>query len=573
MASLATRNNRIQRWFDFLSAYSYVLIYRPGRLNGNADVMSRLPSPATEQDASPDLRLTDPDDLDVSMIGAGGVVPARIDSELGTRALGRRGQGPCEDLVVGGEEHLPQPLTTDEISRRTWQVIQEHKIRDPQRLADTEERRAVPDDTKLIESGNTVISGRWESGLILHACPMTEIGRRLLGIKQKSDVFANNSGEEGGGVHESPGSGIAQAINSEEARRFGERLCEKTASDWAQEQLKDPTAKVVLELIEAGKGVSDIKTGTLPEDVVEDEVKRLVAQGTIMELPDSKKLLVRRSSRAPVDRPNRNPGRYERLLGSEPVRTYVPLLLRPWVMDCAHKEVVHLGEKVTLGLLQRVYWWVGMAESVNWWCRRCYSCRFRKVPRNLLKWPLVSLPLPSRPGQMVSFDYLGPLPKTPNGNEYIFLVVDLFSRHAEGYAITKGENNSKGFVSIMVNDYIPRWGCPHTFLSDRGPEFAIGVAKGVFKVLGSVKKFTSSYHPQTNGMVERLNHTLCQMLSHLIADDQKNWDELLLHAIAAHSNNVSRNGFSSKFGAHWSVSKTSHDNIRRTRCERTSGPK
>ena len=39
-------------------------------------------------------------------------------------------------------------------------------------------------------------------------------------------------------------------------------------------------------------------------------------------------------------------------------------------------------------------------------------------------------------------------------------------------------------------------------------------------MLGSVKEYTSSCHPQTNGMVERLNHTLCQMLAYLIADDQ-----------------------------------------------------
>ena len=59
-------------------------------------------------------------------------------------------------------------------------------------------------------------------------------------------------------------------------------------------------------------------------------------------------------------------------------------------------------------------------------------------------------------------------------------------------------------------------------------------------MLGAVKRFTSSAHAQTNGMVERLNHTLCQMLSHLIADNQSNWDELLLHTIAAHNNSVSR---------------------------------
>ena len=59
-------------------------------------------------------------------------------------------------------------------------------------------------------------------------------------------------------------------------------------------------------------------------------------------------------------------------------------------------------------------------------------------------------------------------------------------------------------------------------------------------MLGAVKRFTSSARAQTNGVVEWLNHTLCQMLSHLIADNQINWDELmLLHAIAAHNNSVS----------------------------------
>ena len=78
-------------------------------------------------------------------------------------------------------------------------------------------------------------------------------------------------------------------------------------------------------------------------------------------------------------------------------------------MDCAHKESVHLGEKVTLNLLQRYYWRIGMADGVRWWIRRCYTCQARKSARSTIRWPLVSLPLPSRPGQMVSFDLLGPV--------------------------------------------------------------------------------------------------------------------------------------------------------------------
>ena len=108
--------------------------------------------------------------------------------------------------------------------------------------------------------------------------------------------------------------------------------------------------------------------------------------------------------------------------------------------------------------------------------------------------------------------------------------------------MTKDEKTARGCASKIVDDYMPRWGCPHTFLSDPGTEFISQVSRAVYEALGTVKKLKCPYHPQTNGMVERLNHTLCQMLSYLIADDQnrKNWDDMFMHAVAAHNNNVSR---------------------------------
>ena len=459
-----------------------------------------------------------------------------------------------EIFEVGEIEHRIAPRTTDEQAILSWQLMQNDRIREHYQTRRIESPReySIRDDSPLCEpEENKVYSGQLEPGLVLHACPMTKEGRKFLDQGSIQDVAVINQdrgGSSGGAIAgtqqddsaASPSSSPEEELDSEAACAFGERLCQKTAKDWAAAQQKDETASVAVTCIVNETPSSDITEEGLSTGIDVTELKRLVSQGEIMELPSSEKLLVRRPSRAPDDRPNRNPGQYERLLGDEPVRTYVPLLLRPWVMDCAHKEAIHLGEKVTLGLLQRFYWWIGMAESVKWWIRRCYTCQARKSTRQTVRWPLISLPLPSRPGQMVSFDLLGPLPVTAKGNEYVFLVVDLFSRHAEAYAITKGEKNTEGCAGRLVHDYIPRWGCPHTFLSDRGPEFVSVVCRGVFKMLGSVKKYTSSYHPQTNGMVERLNHTLCQMLSYLIADDQKNWDEVLLHAIAAHNNNVSR---------------------------------
>ena len=132
-----------------------------------------------------------------------------------------------------------------------------------------------------------------------------------------------------------------------------------------------------------------------------------------------------------------------------------------------------------------------MKYSVMFWVRRCYACHARKSPRHTVLWPLISLPLPSQPGQMVSFDLLGPLPRTEKGSTYIFLTVDLFSRHAEAYAMAKEQKTAEGYADLLVHDYIPRWGCPHAWLSDRGTEFTAKVARVVYEMLGAVERNTS----------------------------------------------------------------------------------
>ena len=122
-------------------------------------------------------------------------------------------------------------------------------------------------------------------------------------------------------------------------------------------------------------------------DIDPDQVWRFPGQCELMTLldHDNRKFLVRRPTREPVPRPNKKSGRYERLLGDEPMRVYVPLMLRPWVMDRTHKEAVHLGEKVTLAMLERYYYRVGMASSVKWGIRRCYACQARKKTRDTVR--------------------------------------------------------------------------------------------------------------------------------------------------------------------------------------------
>ena len=238
---------------------------------------------------------------------------------------------------------------------------------------ETKRRFAIPDSTPLVRPASHVVSVQWEPGLILHACPMKEEGIDLLGLKEKSLVAVNNPEDEGSGAGlassqdngDNNGELPEMELDSMEAREFGERLCEKTARDWAAAQLKNETSRIAVEFIVAGVSAGDIPEEAAPNTADRKKVKPLLSQGELMELPNSRKLLVKRLPIEPAHRDDRNPGRFKRLLGEEPVRSYVPLLLRPWVMDCTHKGAVHLGEKVALDMSQRYYWLIGMANSVS----------------------------------------------------------------------------------------------------------------------------------------------------------------------------------------------------------------
>ena len=99
--SLSTKVNRVQRWYDFLSACSYTLGYRPGKANGNADLVSHLPLPATEADSHPDVGLSDPTDIDVYLIGASGVRSMQLAEPTGSSLDGLKELDPDLIFTVG----------------------------------------------------------------------------------------------------------------------------------------------------------------------------------------------------------------------------------------------------------------------------------------------------------------------------------------------------------------------------------------------------------------------------------------------------------------------------------------
>ena len=121
-------------------------------------------------------------------------------------------------------------------------------------------------------------------------------------------------------------------------------------------------------------------------------------------------------------------------------------------------------------------------------------------------------------------DLVGPLPKSSRGHQYILVILDYATRYPE--AIPLRTMASKGIARELVLMF-SRVGIPEEILTDQGTPFMSRIMKDLCKLMQIKQLRTSVYHPQTDGLVERFNRTLKQMLKKVMEAEGRNWDQLL----------------------------------------------
>ncbi|KMQ82132.1 integrase core domain protein, partial [Lasius niger] len=131
-----------------------------------------------------------------------------------------------------------------------------------------------------------------------------------------------------------------------------------------------------------------------------------------------------------------------------------------------------------------------------------------------------SIPPATRPFQKCAIDAVGPFLVSNKGNKWILVISDYFTRYAEAYAVPNIQSTT---VATVLVDYISRHGLMDVLYSDRGTNFLSEAMGEVYKLLGIKKCQTVSYNPQGNGVVERVNKTLIEALSHLVRETQEDW--------------------------------------------------
>ena len=140
------------------------------------------------------------------------------------------------------------------------------------------------------------------------------------------------------------------------------------------------------------------------------------------------------------------------------------------------------------------------------------------------------------PMERVAVDITGPLLESDIGNKYILVVCDYFTRWTEAFAIPNQEATT--IAEVLVEQVFCRFGCPNQLHSDQGRNFESEVFHGVCELMGVEKTRTTPLHPQSDGLVERFNRTLKNMLSLFIEARQRDWDKHLPYLMMAYRSAV-----------------------------------
>ena len=145
-----------------------------------------------------------------------------------------------------------------------------------------------------------------------------------------------------------------------------------------------------------------------------------------------------------------------------------------------------------------------MSRDVGSWAKSCISCQKSKISTHVHS-TVSPIPVPTWRFSYVHMDLVGPLPSS-HGFIYLFTMIDRTTRWSEAVPLSCiiAESCAHAFISTWIS----RFGVPAVLTSDRGSQFTSSIWTGVCFMVGISASTTTSFNPQSNGMVERFHRSL-----------------------------------------------------------------
>ena len=229
------------------------------------------------------------------------------------------------------------------------------------------------------------------------------------------------------------------------------------------------------------------------------------------------------------------------------LRLCVPQPLVGEVFNLAHDKLGHQGYDRTHQRLTEGLYIYNLAKQLHAYIQHYHQCQLRQTPRHQVHGSLQPILTPPRPFHTISIDFILALPLSrPEKYDCVMSVSDKFSK---AITLIPGNIAASGKVwAVLLLDRLSLmfWGLPRAILSDRDRRFVGQLWQGIFDKLSVSLLYSTSYHPQTDGMSERTNQTVEIALRYYLSilPDMYRWPTVLprlSHALC-NSKNFSSTG-------------------------------
>jgi IS30 family transposase len=157
------------------------------------------------------------------------------------------------------------------------------------------------------------------------------------------------------------------------------------------------------------------------------------------------------------------------------------------------------------------YWWYGLKRDVATHVALCDVCQRVKAEHQRPSGLLQPLNVPKWKCEEIGMDFIVGLPRTQNGYDSIWVIVDMLTKVAH-FILVKTTYSRAQLVELYMSRIVCLHGVPKKIVSDRGTQFTSRFWKRLHESMDTKLNFSLAYHPQTNGQTERTNQVLKDML-------------------------------------------------------------
>ncbi|MBW0507085.1 hypothetical protein O181_046800 [Austropuccinia psidii MF-1] len=188
-------------------------------------------------------------------------------------------------------------------------------------------------------------------------------------------------------------------------------------------------------------------------------------------------------------------------------------LIKTILHEC-HDSVAagYLSEDRTLERVKTCSWWPNWKKYVSEYCQTCDRCQKSNRATGKKFGMMIQLSEPKFPWEIVHLYWVTALP--PGGDRSYNACLVLVDRYGKTpIFLPCHKDDTAKYTAIMIwNKFISHTGLFQNIISDRDPKFTSALWTNLHNLFGSKLSFSTSYHPQTDGLAERIIQTFENMI-------------------------------------------------------------